>query len=88
VILKTGGDGHARALAICGQLVLPQNLQAYQPQAETGSTPPNWNPQVIAYRDSDILRLVIFYNDDFGIVAGDTLATMREKIVSWLVEYL
>jgi hypothetical protein len=50
-------------------------------------TCPNpWNPNVDAYQLVDILQLVIFYNDDLGINAGDLVYVMRQKVRVWLVE--
>lgn len=34
---------------------------------------------------NDILRYVMFYNEDFDIVANDTLGTRRDKIRLWLM---
>jgi hypothetical protein len=61
------------ALAICGKAALPVTLQHYQPNAAVGATPHPWAPEMDRYHLRDILRLVIFYNNDFGINPGDTL---------------
>lgn len=34
--------------------------------------------------ESSISRLILFYNDDFGIGPEDTLATKRSKLKSWI----
>jgi hypothetical protein len=72
------------ALAICGHAALC--AQDYQPNAAAGDVPNPWNPNVNAYQFMDILRLIIFYNDDFGINAGDLVDAMRQKVRNWLVE--
>ena len=48
-----------------------------------------WNANLHEYVDSDLdilLRLIIFYNDDFGI-EGDDLSTRLDKIMGWLLEW-
>ena len=44
-----------------------------------GAVPP-WHFNSNSYTHAAILRLVIFYNDDFGIVAGDPVEVRREKL--------
>jgi hypothetical protein len=85
-MVQVDGDGHALAIQIRGQQ-LPQDLQAYQPQAAINTIPPNWNHHVIGLRTNDIYRLMIFYNVDFDIVAGDSLTEKREKVLLWLTEW-
>jgi hypothetical protein len=74
------------ALAICGQAALPVAAQNFQPNAAAGEVPNPWNPDIDAYQLLDILKLVIFYNDDFGIIAGDPVARRRYKVRNWLLE--
>ncbi|KAF8231427.1 hypothetical protein L208DRAFT_1398885, partial [Tricholoma matsutake] len=66
----TDGDGHNLALTICGQAALPAAAQKFQPNAA----------------HLDIFQLVIFYNDNFEIIAGDPVAMRRYKVCTWLVE--
>jgi len=47
-----------------------------------GAVPP-WHFNSNNYTHAAILRLVIFYNDDFGIVAGDLLDVRKEKLRSF-----
>ena len=42
--------------------------------------PWDFNSKFGNYTHATILRLVIFYNDDFGIVAGDPVEVRREKL--------
>jgi hypothetical protein len=51
-----------------------------------GTTPPNFNADFTTYRHDDILHLIIFYNDDFGIVQADTLPSRVESFRRFLVE--
>lgn len=74
------------ALAICGQGVLPTAAQNYQPNAAVGDVPNPWDRMIDGYQPLDILHLVIFYNDDFGINAGDPDNVMRFKLHAWLLE--
>ncbi|KAF8495121.1 hypothetical protein F5888DRAFT_1804983 [Russula emetica] len=64
----THGDGHDLALAICGDsdAALPAAVQDYQPNAAVGDVPGQWDPNIEGYELVDILRLVIFYNEDIG----------------------
>jgi hypothetical protein len=54
--------------------------------APLGQTPPLYNAEtnIDAFRHEDILRLIEFYNDDFGIVAGDGIAVRRNKYRLWM----
>lgn len=83
---QTDGNGHHLALAICGHAALPAAAQNYQPNAAVGDVPNPWNPNLDTYQHLDILQLVIFYNDDFSIIAGDPIATRIYKVRTWLVE--
>lgn len=33
---------------------------------------------------AEILQMMLFYNEDFGILANDTASTRREKVRHWL----
>jgi hypothetical protein len=74
------------ALAICGHAALPAAAQNFQPNAAVGDVPNPWNPNIDAYQHLDILQLIIFYNDDFGIIAGDPITTRRSKVRTWLID--
>jgi hypothetical protein len=58
----------------------------YQPNALIGDVPSPWNPNIYAYQLADVIRLVIFYNENFGIHAVDSVAVRRKKVHDWLVE--
>ncbi|KAG5639147.1 hypothetical protein H0H81_006406 [Sphagnurus paluster] len=53
-------------------------------QAEIGSTPPNFDCNVWGYNLQDIDALIVFYNDDFDIIAGDDLRRRIEKFCYFL----
>jgi len=66
--------------------MIRQPLPNPQPQA-VGTTPPNFNPDLPNYRHIDILNMVIFYNDNFGVVGGDSLGTRIDKFRAFLAEF-
>ena len=70
---------------MCGHAALPADAQNYHPGAAIGDLPHSWNPKVEEYELVDILQLIIFYKDDFGINPGDSVDVGRDKILSWLV---
>ena len=77
---------HSPYVGMQAHAALPAAAQDYQPNAAVGDKPNPWNSSVDAYQLVDILWLVIFYNDDFGIDAGDLVDLMRQKVRAWLVE--
>ena len=74
------------ALAICGDAALPAAAQKFQPNAAVGDVPNPWGPIINSYQLLDILKLVIFYNDNFGIIAGDPLSDRIFKLRVWPLE--
>jgi hypothetical protein len=50
------------------------------------TTPPNFNPNLSTYQHIDILNLIIFYNEDFGIVPNDSLGARIQKFHRFLTE--
>jgi hypothetical protein len=54
-------------------------VQNYQPQAPVGACPSPWNAEIDALLDNDILRLAVFYNDDFGVVVADPIVARKYK---------
>ena len=67
------------------------NLQVHLvPPAQVaviGTVPTNFNPVLTMYQRLDFVKLIIFYNEDFGILANDNLAASIEKFQHWLVTY-
>ena len=75
------------ALAIYGhEAALSVDAQNFHPNAAIGDVPQGWDGHIGAYQQIHILRLVIFYNDNFGIVVNDDMPTRREKVKTWLEE--
>jgi hypothetical protein len=52
-----------------------------------GSTPPNFNPRVVAYGHLDVLRMMVFYNETFKILPAEGLSDRVEKFRRFLTEY-
>jgi len=52
-----------------------------------GSTPANFNPKIDGYRHLDILRMMVFYNETFGIGVQDDLPTRAEKFRMFLTQF-
>ena len=52
--------------------------------AELGTVPVPFNNMPSTYTHADILNLVIFYNDDFDILAADGISTRQDKLRLWL----
>jgi len=49
-----------------------------------GSVPQGFGNYPTRFSHADIVRLIIFYNDDFGIIQQDDLAERRLKLTSFL----
>jgi hypothetical protein len=82
------GDGVARATAIYGNIPSLQHLLLPPAVApKIGSTPPDFINNGADYQLSDIISLIVFYNEDFGIVVGDTIPQCVEKLRRFLTTY-
>ncbi|KAF8507930.1 hypothetical protein JB92DRAFT_2832592 [Gautieria morchelliformis] len=81
------GDGNALAQGLASTPAQVQAVQIFQPNGNIGAVMPNFNPQVDAYGHVDVLHLIIFYNDNFGIAYGDQLPQRKHKIRTWLLEH-
>ena len=81
--LQVSGSGTALAQQIHGDVALPPNVDV-NPPVDVGTAPANLNP--FAATGNDILRLISFYNDTFGVIGADNLAARREKLMHWLTE--
>jgi len=49
--------------------------------------PPNFNTNISSYTTKDIAKLMIFYNEDFGIFENDDEAVRRNKLIIFLSRY-
>jgi hypothetical protein len=72
------------ALTINNGDALPAATANYHPNAAIGDVPNEWIPDIDEYSLVDILRLIIFYNDGFGINANDTVNAKKRKVLEWL----
>jgi hypothetical protein len=70
--------------AIAHNAVVQNGLIAPAKSHDIGATPPNFNSDIPAYHHNDIYDLIIFYNDDFEIVVGDTLLVRVDKFRRFL----
>lgn len=63
----------------------PPGIDAVPPPAI--GTVPNINLNPFHAQADQILRLIYFYNNDFGILPEDNLEAQREKLERWLTEH-
>lgn len=54
--------------------------------AAIGQTPPNFQPKLDSYNHIDVLRMVVFYNETFGIIPQDGLGDRIDKFRRYLTE--
>jgi hypothetical protein len=64
-----------------------RSLTAPLEPAAIGSLPPNFTTSLTTIPSKDITKLIIFYNDDFGILEDDDEGTRRAKLISFLSRY-
>ncbi|KAF8878200.1 hypothetical protein BD779DRAFT_1676951 [Infundibulicybe gibba] len=84
-LLKTKpGDGFELAEALARGLE-PNVLQNFPAPAAVGATPEFFHQNTISnYGHREVLEMVHFYNNDFGILPTDPLGTRREKFHDFL----
>ncbi|KAH8992799.1 hypothetical protein EDB86DRAFT_2805903 [Lactarius hatsudake] len=89
LLLKThAGDGVQLAVHIFGHI---QNVQhffvppAQPPNIGTQPQAPVFHTNFHLYQRADIINLIIFYNETFGINAGDNLQVCITKFQTFLV---
>jgi hypothetical protein len=78
------GLGLARANAAAVQLGASIPLVAPAQVPNIGDKPANFNNNLTNYTHKDILQIIIFYNDSFGIFPGDHVETWRDKFRDFL----
>ena len=78
------GNGYDLAIGTWSYPDLPDAVRVYHPHVDIGSIPTEWNLNPNSYEKYDILKLVIFYNKNFGICTDDSLSIRRDKIHVWL----
>ncbi|KAF8075159.1 hypothetical protein FPV67DRAFT_618274 [Lyophyllum atratum] len=83
--LKTiKGDGLTLARAIAQTTAIQATLASLNDGLLIGHAPPNFNPHPGKYSNDEINHLILFYNDDFGILLGDGLHVRRDKVRKFL----
>jgi hypothetical protein len=86
--MQIPGNGLNLANQIYGHVANLQDvLIAPAQDPPVGTVPPNFSRNFAMYARADIIRLIIFYNDDFGIVVGDTLQISIDKFHKFLMTY-
>jgi hypothetical protein len=80
------GDGLVLAQAAAMSLAPDiQEALVLPPQTSViDAIPPNFKLNLSTYQHLDILNLIIFYNEDFGVVPHDSLGTRIEKFRQFL----
>ena len=92
---QTPGSGIALVVQLNPPgIQLPKQLAMLQANTAVGhpapppvtlrQAPPFYNSDIDTYQHGDILRLIEFYNDSFGIVLADMLATRKQKVHTWM----
>jgi hypothetical protein len=80
------GHGENLARRVAPPHVAPDYPQKNAPPPAIGSVPLNFNGHPSGYTHAEILNIIIFYNDDFGIVERDNIGTRTAKLRAWLTE--
>jgi hypothetical protein len=52
-----------------------------------GNTPPEFQAKLDGYSHIDVIRMVAFYNETFGILPQDNLGDRIDKFRRYLTEY-
>ncbi|KAF8163405.1 hypothetical protein B0H34DRAFT_856899 [Crassisporium funariophilum] len=82
------GNGLQLALTAFGNVPgLQQLLVAPAQEPVIGTTPPDYDQNYTTYNRADFVRLIIFYNQDFGIVRGNTIPECTEKLHTFFTRY-
>jgi hypothetical protein len=72
------------ALAINGG-PLPAAVVNVDPNVGIGTIHANFDPRHMTV--DDIYSLIVWYNQDFGIVENDALGARCDKVMRWLTDY-
>lgn len=64
-----------------------RGLVALPAAAEIGTVPLIFNPDMNSYKVKDIAKLMLFYNEDFGIVLNDDEGMRRIKLIEFMTKY-
>ncbi|KAK0421839.1 hypothetical protein EV421DRAFT_1914999 [Armillaria borealis] len=82
-------SGFELAQAVCPEHVNENSFKDTTTEPpEVGSTPLGFDGQVAMYSDVVILKMIVFYNNHFGITKPDVLSVRINKFQSFLSGYL
>ncbi|KAF9528571.1 hypothetical protein CPB83DRAFT_894355 [Crepidotus variabilis] len=85
------GSGRALALRMAPNQDVRRQLEdeypPNHPAALLGSSPPEFIVDPENYQHIDILKLILFYNDRFGVLVTDTLPTRMIKLRTFLTQF-
>ncbi|KAK0476562.1 hypothetical protein EDD18DRAFT_1366165 [Armillaria luteobubalina] len=62
------------------------DLKYISPAPTVGATPRQWDGWIAKYTNKDILKMIIFYNNNFGIALEDNLTQRIDKFRSFLLD--
>ncbi|KAK0222223.1 hypothetical protein IW262DRAFT_1553166 [Armillaria fumosa] len=79
----TSDSGLNLAKEVCPATVNETDLKDISPAPTVGATP-KFDGRIAKYSDEDILKMIIFYNDKFGIALNDNLPERIDKFRSFL----
>jgi hypothetical protein len=71
--------GQQLGVTVHAQLVAPIQI------ANVGDVPPDFSGDIRNYENAEILQMVNFYNNDFGIMPADCLGTRIDKFRKFLL---
>ncbi|KAK0183797.1 hypothetical protein F5146DRAFT_1146989 [Armillaria mellea] len=80
----TAGSGFKLAKGVCPTHVKENSLKDATTEPQVGSIPPEFKGRIGKYSDMDILEMIIFYNNLFGIARSDVLSERINKFRSFL----
>jgi hypothetical protein len=63
-----------------------QVAHGFQPHGHLGTVFLDFNDNIDNYQHADILRFVVFYNENFGIIHADPLPDRKHKLRRWFTE--
>ena len=88
---KVPGSGLELARALAPGLAARNEIEQFaNDNPNTGSTPPLalFDPQNDIYQHIDVLKLLLFYNEDMGVVAGSGGHTRGRSVRNWMISPL
>lgn len=91
---QVAGSGIQRARALAPDSFSRMSIEQFTTNnpgfanASIGSIPP-LDPHFNFYQDLEFLKLILFYNEDIGIIAGDVITERRPRnaLRYWLITF-